>query len=102
MIAAFTTSRWPSIVLEKIVTDGSYNLALLCDRKVDRAVAAAEKESDTAKRQRAAMNAEAAILGTDATVPLVHQRIITGVAESVRGVILDPYERALVGTGTRR
>lgn len=48
------------------------------------------------------MNAEAAILGTDATVPLVHQQIITGVAGSVRGVILDPYERTLVGTGTRR
>ncbi|MFM9553682.1 MULTISPECIES: ABC transporter substrate-binding protein [Streptomyces] len=91
-----------TILASDFTCDGSYNLALLCDKKVDRAVAAAEKESDTAKRQQAAMNAEAAILGTDATVPLVHQRIITGVSTSVRGVILDPYERTLVGTGTRR
>ncbi|WP_215453702.1 ABC transporter substrate-binding protein [Streptomyces sp. ATCC 21386] len=91
-----------SILASDFTCDGSYNLALLCDKKVDRAVAAAEKESDTAQRQRAAMNAEAAILGTDAAVPLVHQRIITGVGASVRGVILDPYERTLVGTGTRR
>ncbi|ULR55198.1 ABC transporter substrate-binding protein [Streptomyces deccanensis] len=91
-----------TILASDFTCDGSYNLALLCDKKVDRAVAAAEKESDTAKRQQAAMNAEAAILATDATVPLVHQRIITGVSTSVRGVILDPYERTLVGTGTRR
>ncbi|WP_326574116.1 ABC transporter substrate-binding protein [Streptomyces sp. NBC_00481] len=91
-----------SVLAGDFTCDGSYNLALLCDKKVDRAVAAAEKESDTAKRRQAAMNAEAAILGTDATVPLVHQQIITGVAGSVRGVILDPYERTLVGTGTRR
>ncbi|WP_086784830.1 ABC transporter substrate-binding protein [Streptomyces caniscabiei] len=91
-----------TILASDFTCDGGYNLALLCDKKVDRAVAAAEKESDTAKRQQAAMNAEAAILGTDATVPLVHQRIITGVSTSVRGVILDPYERTLVGTGTRR
>lgn len=91
-----------SVLAGDFTCDGSYNLALLCDKKVDRAVATAEKESDTAKRRQAAMNAEAAILGTDATVPLVHQQIITGVAGSVRGVILDPYERTLVGTGTRR
>lgn len=69
-----------SVLIGDFTCDGSYNLALLCDKKVDRAVAAAEKESDTAKRLQAAMNAEAAILGTDATVPLVHQQIITGVA----------------------
>ncbi|WP_200301451.1 ABC transporter substrate-binding protein [Streptomyces adelaidensis] len=91
-----------SILASDFSCAGSYNLALLCDKKVDRAVAAAEKESDTAKRQQAAMNAEAAILATDATVPLVHQQIITGVATSVRGVTYDPYERTLIGTGTRR
>ncbi|MFF6782922.1 ABC transporter substrate-binding protein [Streptomyces sp. NPDC012510] len=91
-----------SILASDFTCDGSYNLALLCDKKVDRAVTAAAKESDTAERQQAAMKAEAAILATDAAVPLVHQRIITGVGGSVRGVILDPYERTLVGTGTRR
>ncbi|GAA3956302.1 ABC transporter substrate-binding protein [Streptomyces marokkonensis] len=82
--------------------DGGFNIAQLCDKDVDRAVAEAEKIADTAKRQDAAMAAEARILGSDAVVPLVHQRIITGVGSSVQGVILDPYERTLVGTGTRR
>ncbi|WP_149830711.1 ABC transporter substrate-binding protein [Streptomyces tailanensis] len=91
-----------SVLASDFTCDGSYNLALLCDKEVDQAVADAEKESDTAERQQTAMNAEAAVLGTDATVPLVHQRIITGVGTSVKGVILDPYERALIGTGTRR
>ncbi|MEU0740415.1 ABC transporter substrate-binding protein [Streptomyces sp. NPDC006134] len=82
--------------------DGGYNIAQLCDPDVDRAVARAEGIADPAGRQDAAMAAEAEILGTDAVVPLVHQRIITGVGTSVKGVLLDPYERTLVGVGTRR
>jgi len=82
--------------------DGGYNLALLCDKAVDRAVERAEAVADPAARQDAVMAAEARILGTDAVVPLVHQRVITGVGKGVRGVLLDPYERTLVGTGTRR
>lgn len=82
--------------------DGGYNLARLCDTKVDRAVAEAVGTDGTGERQDAAMAAEAAILGTDAVVPPAHQQIIAGVSTEVRGVLLDPYERALVGTGTRR
>ncbi|MFE5757323.1 ABC transporter substrate-binding protein [Streptomyces massasporeus] len=82
--------------------DGGYNLARLCDKKVDRAVAEAVRTDGTGERQDAAMAAEAAILGTDAVVPLAHQQIIAGVSTEVRGMVLDPYERALVGTGTRR
>lgn len=82
--------------------DGGYNLARLCDKKADRAVAEADTVADTGERQDAAMRAEAAILGTDAVVPLAHQGIIVGVATDVRGALLDPYERTLVGTGTRR
>ncbi|CAM5543288.1 ABC transporter substrate-binding protein [Streptomyces aurantiogriseus] len=81
---------------------GGYNIAQLCDKTVDRAVAQAGSTADAAERQDAAMAAEAAILGTDAVVPLVHQRVITGVGTEVSGVLLDPYERTLVGTGTRR
>ncbi|WP_374936810.1 ABC transporter substrate-binding protein [Streptomyces sp. Ru71] len=81
---------------------GDYNIAQLCDPRVDRAVAKAEATEDTGARQDAAMAAEAAVLGTDAVVPLVHQRIVTGVATTVKGVLLDPYERTLVGPGTRR
>ncbi|CAM5390018.1 ABC transporter substrate-binding protein [Streptomyces fumanus] len=82
--------------------DGDFNIAQLCDKGVDRAVAQAEKAADTDRRRDAAMAAEARILGTDAVLPLVHQRIITGVRDGVQGVVLDPYERTLVGTGTRR
>lgn len=82
--------------------DGGYNLARLCDSGVDRAVTEADAVADTGERQDAAMRAEAAILGTDAVVPLAHQAIIVGVATDVRGVLLDPYERTLVGPGTRR
>ncbi|CCK26216.1 solute-binding lipoprotein [Streptomyces davaonensis JCM 4913] len=91
-----------SVLASDYTCDGGYNLAQLCDRDVDRAVAQAEDADDTAARQDAAMAAEARILGTDAVLPLVHQRIITGVAAPVRGALLDPYERTLVGTGTRR
>ncbi|MGC9495638.1 ABC transporter substrate-binding protein [Streptomyces sp. WG7] len=91
-----------AVLASDYTCDGGFNIAQLCDKDVDAAVAEAEKIADTAKRQDAAMAAEARILGSDAVVPLVHQRIITGVADSVQGVILDPYERTLVGTGTRR
>ncbi|GAA2664838.1 ABC transporter substrate-binding protein [Streptomyces vastus] len=91
-----------SILASDYTCDGSYNPAMLCDKTVDKAVATAESITDTAERQDASMAAEAAVLGTDAMVPLVHQRIITGVGAEVSGVQLDPYERALVGVGTRR
>lgn len=91
-----------AVLASDYTCEGGYNLARLCDRGVDRAVAKAEGTADSAGRQDAAMAAEAAILGTDAVVPLVHQRVITGVATSVKGVLLDPYERVLVGAGTRR
>ncbi|MER7054324.1 ABC transporter substrate-binding protein [Streptomyces sp. NPDC000351] len=91
-----------AVLASDYTCDGGFNIAQLCDKDVDAAVAKAEQTADTAKRQDAAMAAEARILGSDAVVPLVHQRIITGVGGSVQGVILDPYERTLVGTGTRR
>ncbi|BCM70740.1 MULTISPECIES: ABC transporter substrate-binding protein [Streptomyces] len=91
-----------AVLASDYTCDGGYNLARLCDKDVDRAVAAAERTADTAERQDAALRAEAEILGTDAVVPLVHQRVLTGVGRSVKGLLLDPYERTLIGTGTRR
>ncbi|MFJ8060539.1 ABC transporter substrate-binding protein [Streptomyces sp. NPDC096142] len=91
-----------AVLASDYTCDGGYNLALLCDKDVDRAVAKAEGTADTSARQSAAMAAEAEILGADAVVPLVHQRVVTGVGPSVEGVLLDPYERTLVGPGTRR
>lgn len=93
----------PTTVLASDYTcEGTYNLSLLCDKDVDQAVAAAQAVADPAKRREAALKAEAAILGTDAEIPLVHLKVITGVGASVQGTLLDPYERGLVGTGTRR
>nr|WP_309061044.1 ABC transporter substrate-binding protein [Streptomyces sp.] len=91
-----------AVLASDYTCDGGYNIAQLCDKDIDRAVAEAERTADPGERQDAAMAAEAAVLGSDAVVPLVHQRIITGVGTSVRGVLLDPHERTLVGTGTRR
>ncbi|NJQ00255.1 ABC transporter substrate-binding protein [Streptomyces zingiberis] len=82
--------------------EGSYNLAFLCDEKVDERVAAAQAATGTTERQDAAMRAEAAVLSTDAVIPLVHLKLVTGIATPVKGTVLDPYERRLVSTGTRR
>ncbi|MFD7709199.1 ABC transporter substrate-binding protein [Streptomyces sp. NPDC059786] len=100
--AMLDTGDAVSVLASDYTCDGSYNLSRLCDKAADRAVDRAEAAADTAARQRATMQAEAAVLATDAVVPLVHQRIITGVGTDVSGVLLDPYERTLVGTGTRR
>ena len=48
------------------------------------------------------MKAEAAVLGTDSVIPLVHLKLVAGIATSVQGALPDPYERTLIGTGTRR
>jgi peptide/nickel transport system substrate-binding protein len=91
-----------SVLASDYSCDGDFNIAQLCDQDVDAAIKKAGGVTDTDQRRDAAMAAEARVLGTDAVLPLVHQRIITGVADGVQGVALDPYERTLVGTGTRR
>ncbi|MGW0336102.1 ABC transporter substrate-binding protein [Streptomyces sp. NPDC003011] len=91
-----------SVLASDFTCEGTFNLSLLCDKKVDAAVAKAQALSDTGARQDATMAAEATVLGTDAVVPLVHLKAVTGIGTSVRGTLLDPYERAFVGTGTRR
>ncbi|KOG30746.1 ABC transporter substrate-binding protein [Streptomyces resistomycificus] len=81
--------------------DGVYNIAGLKDSKVDQAVKSAAEEGDTAQRQRKIMRAEAEILRTDAVVPLVHEKVVQGIATDVEGVSLDPRERSLVDVDTR-
>ncbi len=82
-------------------SDGVYNIARLKDAKVDQAIKSAAEESDPAKRQRNIMSAEAAILRTDAVVPLVHEKVVQGIAPEVEGVLLDPRERSLIDVDTR-
>jgi peptide/nickel transport system substrate-binding protein len=91
-----------SVLTSDFTCRGTYNLSRLCDKPVDEAITKAEAATDPGQRQSAAMAVEAAILGTDAVVPLVHQKALIGVGSSVQKVLFDPYERMFVGTGTRR
>lgn len=91
-----------TVLASDYTCDGSNNLSFLCDEHVDKLVAAAQAESGTAERQDAAMKAEAAVLATDSVIPLVHLKLVAGIAPAVRGALPDPYERTLIGTGTRR
>lgn len=91
-----------SFLASDFTCGGGRNVARLCDEKVDRAVRAAAAQSDPGERRSAALAAEAEILRTDAVVPLAHPRVVTGVGSSVRGALLDPYERTLIGKYTRR
>ncbi|MFJ4537104.1 ABC transporter substrate-binding protein [Streptomyces tibetensis] len=81
-------------------SDGVYNIARLKDAGVDKAIRAAAAEGNTERRQQKIMKAEAEILRTDAVVPLVHERVVQGVAADVEGVVLDPRERSLVDLDT--
>jgi peptide/nickel transport system substrate-binding protein len=81
---------------------GGYNLSKVCDTTIDEAVAEAQGVTEIAQRQDAVMAAEAAVLATDAVIPLAHLKVAMGIATSVQGTVIDPYERAIVGTGTRR
>ncbi|WP_149830734.1 ABC transporter substrate-binding protein [Streptomyces tailanensis] len=81
-------------------SDGVYNIAGLKDGKVDEAIKSAAGEGDTEKRQQNIMRAEAEILRTDAVVPLVHEKVVQGIATDVEGVLLDPRERSLVDVDT--
>ncbi|MET9871898.1 ABC transporter substrate-binding protein, partial [Streptomyces sp. NPDC006386] len=81
-------------------SDGVYNIARLKDAAVDKAIKAAAAESDTGRRQEKIMKAEAEILRTDAVVPLVHEKVVQGIATDVEGVVLDPRERSLVDLDT--
>ena len=64
---------------------GSFNISQLSDKKVDAALdkAAATKTGDA--RRRAVIDAEAAVLATDAAVPMLHERVIQGDAAGCRG-----------------
>ncbi|MEU9670304.1 ABC transporter substrate-binding protein [Streptomyces bobili] len=81
-------------------SDGVYNIAGLKDSEVDRAIKSAAGEGDTAKRQQRILTAEAEVLRTDAVVPLVHEKVVQGIATGVEGVLLDPRERSLINVDT--
>ena len=75
---------------------GSFNIAQLCDSAVDEALAAAAAAPAGLKRRQAIISAEAAILATNAAVPMLHERVIQGEAARVSAAARDPRERVLV------
>jgi peptide/nickel transport system substrate-binding protein len=99
---ALDTGDPVSYLASDFTCEGSYNIAQLCDPAVDRAVAEAGIAGDSTTRQAAIMRAEAAVIATDAAVPLLHERVVQGVAAGVTGVLPDARERTLVGAGTHR
>ncbi|WP_449044822.1 ABC transporter substrate-binding protein [Paracoccus versutus] len=80
--------------------EGSFNISQLCDQDVDAALRRAAEAAAGEERQRAIIEAEAAILATHAAVPMLHERVIQGEAADVVEAVRDPRERELVNTRT--
>jgi peptide/nickel transport system substrate-binding protein len=81
-------------------SDGSFNLSRLADPAVDKALAEAGATATGEARREAVIAAEAAVLGTDAAVPMLHERVIQGDAAGVVDAAHDPRERQLVTADT--
>ncbi|MFF4174272.1 ABC transporter substrate-binding protein [Streptomyces sp. NPDC001744] len=80
--------------------DGSFNISQLSDRAADSALTTAAATATGEARRKAVIAAEAAVLATDAAVPLLHERVIQGDGENVVGAAHDPRERELVTVDT--
>ncbi|WP_227875955.1 ABC transporter substrate-binding protein [Kushneria konosiri] len=81
--------------------EGSFNIAQLCDPKVDAAISRAGDLPTGPERRQAIIDAEAAILSTDAAVPMLHERVIQGESLRVQDAVRDPRERELITEHTR-
>ncbi|MGW4968253.1 ABC transporter substrate-binding protein [Nonomuraea sp. NPDC004186] len=80
---------------------GSFNLAGYCNPKVDELVKEAGSTADSAKRHTL-YGQIATQLATDvAFVPLVHESLTMGVADTVKGLPTDPLERTLLTKDTK-
>ncbi|MEV0600218.1 ABC transporter substrate-binding protein [Streptomyces sp. NPDC050315] len=79
---------------------GSFNIPQLADGSVDKALAKAGELKTGDARRKAIIEAEAAVLATDAAVPLLHERVIQGDAARITGAAHDPRERELVTAET--
>ncbi|MCZ9337445.1 ABC transporter substrate-binding protein, partial [Streptomyces sp. TRM76130] len=81
-------------------SDGSFNIAQLADPAVDETLDKAGTTPAGDARRRAVIDAEAAVLATDAAVPMLHERVIQGDAADVVGAAHDPRERELITLDT--
>ena len=75
---------------------GSFNIAQLCDPAVDEALTNAAMLPTGDERRQAIIEAEAAILRTDAAIPMLHERVIQGESARVSNAERDPRERTLI------
>lgn len=81
-------------------SDGSFNISQLADDSVDKALNSAGETTVGDARRKAVIAAEAAVLATDAAVPMLHERVIQGDAAGVLDAAHDPRERELVTADT--
>nr|WP_203612974.1 ABC transporter substrate-binding protein [Streptomyces rochei] len=81
-------------------SDGSFNISQFADPAVDKALHKAGATPTGDARRQAVIDAEAAVLATDAAVPMLHERVIQGDAADVVGAAHDPRERELVTLDT--
>ncbi|MFF8842273.1 ABC transporter substrate-binding protein [Streptomyces sp. NPDC015127] len=81
-------------------SEGSFNIPQLADPAVDKALADASGTAVGEARRKAIIGAEAAVLATDAAVPMLHERVVQGDAAGVTGAAHDPRERELVTIDT--
>ncbi|MDN3296029.1 ABC transporter substrate-binding protein [Streptomyces ficellus] len=82
-------------------SQGSFNISQLADPAVDKALDKAAATPTGDARRKAVIAAEAAVLATDAAVPMLHERVIQGDAAGVVGAAHDPRERLLVTADTQ-
>ncbi|MGJ5891484.1 ABC transporter substrate-binding protein [Streptomyces niveiscabiei] len=81
-------------------SDGSFNIAQLKDPSVDAALKKAGVQPTGDARRAAIIAGEAAVLATDAAVPMLHERVIQGDAAGVVDAAHDPRERELITAST--
>lgn len=80
--------------------DGSYNLTQLCEESIDEAIDNAGSLPAGEGRQKAIIEAESAILHTDAVIPLVFERVIQGESARISDLVRDPFQRRLITPDT--
>ncbi|MBZ9638369.1 ABC transporter substrate-binding protein [Streptomyces sp. PSKA30] len=81
-------------------SDGTFNLSQFADKGVDETLKKAADTKVGGARREAVIAAEAAVLATDAAVPMLHERVIQGDAAGVVDAAHDPRERELVTVDT--
>ncbi|WP_433440287.1 ABC transporter substrate-binding protein [Nonomuraea sp. CA-141351] len=90
-----------SILRSDETCKGGFNLAGYCNPQVDALVKKAGTTADTTKRH-ALYGQIATHLATDvAFIPLVHESLTMGVADTVQGLPTDPLERTLLTKDTK-